>query len=502
MCGIAGILGRPEPDRIVRMLDAQKHRGPDGRRIWTSPCGIALGHDRLAITDVGSGAQPISNEDGSLWLAMNGEIYNHQALRQALESRHTFRTRSDAEVVLHLFEEEGPECVRRLEGMFAVAIWGEGLGLFLARDPLGIKPLYWGRDQNGNLLFASEMKALLGEVPVVQEFPNGHYWMAVGEPVPYSHTPCPTPLLADVSDVVERLDRTLTEAVVKRLVADVPVGCLLSGGLDSSLIAAIVRRHLSGEMHTFAVGLSGSPDLASARRVAAALGTVHHERVLTEAEVVTALPLVIDQLESCDPALVRSAIPTYFVAELASRHVKVVLSGEGADELFAGYHYLAELEHDAAALSAELHLITTAMHNTNLQRVDRMTMAHGLEGRAPFLDSAVLQLAFQLDPALLRRGGEGKWILRRLAERYLSAEIVWRKKEKFAIGTGIGPLLERVAGVAVSDAELKTGRTGFRAKEEYLYWTLFRERYGREDVLAGMGRSRSLNPGERWVSAL
>lgn len=513
MCGIAGILGRPAPDRIVRMLDAQKHRGPDERRIWTSPCSIALGHDRLAIVDVEGGAQPISSEDGSLWLAMNGEIYNHAALRQELESRHTFKTRSDSEVVLHLFEEYGPECVKRLDGMFAIAIWGEGPGLFLARDPLGIKPLYWGEDADGNVLFASEIKALLDEVPAVQEFPNGHYWMGYGAPVPYDRIPQPIRAWADsplddplIGEVIDRLQHLLIAAVVKRQMADVPVGCFLSGGLDSSLIAAIMRRHTSGPLHTFSVGLDGSYDLLSARQVAADLGTVHHERVLGEAEVVSALPQVIDLLESCDPALVRSAIPTYFVAELASHHVKVVLSGEGADELFAGYHYLSAFECDPEALAAELYRITAGLHNTNLQRVDRMTMAHGLEARVPFLDRALLELAFQLPPGLLRRDGEGKWILRKLAERYLPPEVVWRTKEKFAIGTGIGPLLERTAHVSVSDEEMSgangLGGTMFHAKEECLYWTFFRERYGRPDVLAGMGRSRSLNPGERWVSAL
>lgn len=506
MCGIAGIYGRPDKARAERMLDAQKHRGPDGRQIWTSPHGFALGHDRLAIVDVEGGAQPLSNEDGTLWLAMNGEIYNHQALRQELEGRHTFRTRSDSEVVLHLFEEYGADCVKKLDGMFAMAIWGPRLGLFLARDPLGIKPLYWGKDGEGTLLFASELKALAGEVEVVREFPCGHSWQ-VGMPVTmYDTVPVSTASITDIDQSIDQLDETLTRAVVKRLMADVPVGCFLSGGLDSSLIAAMMRRHVTGEMHTFSVGLDGSEDLANARRVAADLGTIHHERILTEREVITALPQVIDLLESCDPALVRSAIPTYFVSELAARHVKVVLSGEGADELFAGYHYLTEFDPDWVALSSELRHITLGLHNSNLQRVDRMTMAHGLEGRVPFLDRRLIDLAFQLAPALKRRQGEGKWILRKLAERYLAPSIVWRKKEKFAVGTGIGPLLQSYAAGAVTDEQMagehSLGGDAFRVKEEYLYWSLFKERYGREDVLACMGRSRSLNPGDRWVGSL
>lgn len=504
MSGIAGILGKPDNARIARMLEKQAHRGPDGRGIWIATAGFGLGHVRLATVDVAGGGQPLSNEDGSLWLAMTGAIYNHRALRRELEGRHAFKTESDAEVVLHLFEEYGPACVERLDGMFAIAIWGEQQGLFLARDPLGIQPLYWGEDDAGNFLFASEIRALIGETREVRAFPPGHRWR-VGEPIEaYDRIPAHTGELTDPDQVVLALDHALHNAVRKQLAADVPVGCLLSGGLDSSLITALARQHVTGELHTFAVGLEGSADLAQARRVAEELGTRHHERVLSEDEITSALPRVIDALESCDPALVRSAVATYYVSELAAEHVKVVLSGEGADELFGGYDYLAEL--DAAALGAELYEITAAMHNSNLQRVDRMTQAHGLEGRMPFTDTAVVDLAFRIDPRLKRRDGESKWILRRVAEQYLPQDIVWREKQKFAIGSGVAPLLERYAAEAVSDAVFRGERSPrgvpFASKEEFLYWSFFRERYGREDVLALMGRSRSLNPGQRWVGAL
>lgn len=506
MCGIAGIAGRADRARIGRMLDAQAHRGPDGRRIYTAAAGFGLGHARLAVVDVAGGRQPLTNEDRSLWLAMDGEIYNHRALRQELAGRHTFRSLSDSEVVLHLYEEYGPSCVERLDGAFALALWSEEEGLFLARDTLGIKPLYWGEDDEGSLLFASEIRALVEEVRQVREFPPGHAWRVGGPMVAFGGVPRPAGEWAEADAVAEALDRTLREAVRKRLMADVPVGCFLSGGLDSSLVAAMARQHCAGELHTFSVGLEGSADLEQARQVAADLGTVHHERVLTEEEIVEALPRVIDALESCDPALVRSAIPTYFASELAAEHVKVVLSGEGADELFAGYHYLAEFDRDWRALADELYAITLAMHNTNLQRIDRMSKAHGLEVRVPFLDRAMLDLASSTSPTLMRRGGEGKWILRVVAERYLPPEVVWRTKEKFAIGTGVGPALERYAALAVSNAELARERSPrglpFASKEEYLYWSLFRERYGRADVLALMGRSRSLNPGARWVGAL
>ncbi|OTA40554.1 MAG: hypothetical protein A6D92_15950 [Symbiobacterium thermophilum] len=254
------------------------------------------------------------------------------------------------------------------------------------------------------------------------------------------------------------------------------------------------------------MGLEGSADLEQARMVAGELGTIHHERVITEKEVTAVLPRVVDALESCDPALVRSAVATYYVAELAAGHVKVVLSGEGADELFAGYDYLAEFERDAGALGAELYEITAAMHNCNLQRVDRMTQVHGVEARMPFADQAVVDFAFRIHPRLKRRDGESKWILRRVAEQYLPPAIVWREKQKFAIGSGIAPLLEHYAAEAVPDAAFRRARSPkgvpFASKEEFLYWSLFRERYGREDVLALMGRSRSLNQGQRWVGAL
>lgn len=507
MCGLAGIWGRADKETVAHMLDQQKHRGPDGRNIWAAGNGaVALGHDRLAIIDVAGGAQPLANEDGSLWAVVNGEIYNYRALRAELEGRHHFSTDSDSEVVLHLFEEEGPEFVNRLDGMFAIAIWGEKAGLYLARDPLGIKPLYYGLDDSGNMLFASEIKAILPEVTELSALAPGTYWVQGDDPVQYYHVPEPTVTQGHPDDVIDELDRVLTEAVVKRLMADVPLGVFLSGGLDSSLIAAIVRRHVPGELHSFSVGLEGSADLINARRVAEDLGTVHHERVLRPSEVIAALPKVVDLLESCDPALVRSAIPTYFVSEMAAQHVKVVLSGEGADELFAGYHYLVEFEPDPHALNQELLQITRNLHNSNLQRVDRMTMAHGLEGRVPFLDKNVVDLAFRLGSSLKRYDGHGKWVLRKVADRYLAPSIVWRRKEKFAIGTGVGEVLESYAGSVISQEQLcqepAPGGRPFDSREEWLYWSLFKGRYGRTDVLLNMGRSRSLNPGQVWASAL
>lgn len=496
MSGIAGIWGRADQAGVAAMLDVQKHRGPDGRAIWTSPCGrCTLGHDRLASVDLEGDAQPLANEDGTLRLVLHGEIYNYEELRRDLEGRHRFQTRRSSEVVLHLYEEEGPACLQRLDGVFALALWNAEGELLLARDPLGIKPLYYGEDRHGHLCFASEIKALLERVPEIHTLPPGSFRLPAGEVVSFYQVPEPTGDLCDADEAAEAVEEVLLQAVRRRLNAGVPVGALLSGGLDSSLVAAMVRQEVAGEVHTFAVGLKDSPDLQNARRMAEFLGTIHHERVLTPDEITASLPVVISQLESFDPALVRGSVGNYFVSGLASQHVKIVLTGEGADELFAGYHYLAEWADEPEALAAELRSITAQLHNTSLQRCDRMALVHGLEVRLPFLDLQLIDLAARIDPGLKWRRGEGKWILRRVAAKYLPPEIAWRGKEKFAIGTGVAQVLERHAAALYP-------RTGAGFAEEQLYWSLFRKRYGRQDIIAQMGHSRSLNPTQRWAASV
>ncbi|HEY8345683.1 MAG TPA: asparagine synthase-related protein [Symbiobacteriaceae bacterium] len=494
MSGIAGIWGRADQEGVKQMLEAQMHRGPHGRGLWTSPGGrCALGHDRLAIDR--DEEQPVGTEDGTLWAVLDGELYNRETLRRRLEGRCRFRTGTDAELILHLFAQEGPDCLRHLDGVFALAIWKEGDGLYLARDPLGVKPLYFGLDDQGHLCFASEIKALTDRVQEIRTLSPGSCRLPDGTVITFYTLPEPRAEVTDPEQAVRAVEQTLRQAVRKRLAAGGTVGVLLSGGLDSSLIAAMVRQEVSGELHSFAVGLADSPDLRSARRVAEFLGTVHHERVLTPQEITAALPRVIRLLESCDPALVRGSIANFFVAEEASRYVEAVLSGEGADELFAGYHYLAEWADQPHALSRELREITAALHHTSLQRCDRMAQAHGLTIRIPFLDLEVVDLAFRIDPALKWQGGEGKRILRRVAASYLPLEIAQRNKEKFAIGTGVAQVLERYA--ASSAPGSWDGHP-----EEQLYWSIFRKWYGRQDILAQMGRSRSLNPTQRWVASI
>lgn len=510
MCGIAGGFGRPDTDRVEDMLDTLRHRGPDGRGLHRDPGGrCVLGHTRLAIIDVAGGHQPMANETGTVWVAFNGEIYNFRELRRELTDRgHRFRTGSDTEVLVHLYEDLGPEMVRRLDGMFALALW-DGKDLFLARDRLGIKPLYYGYAADGTLYFASELKALRRACGEAQEFPAGS-WFRTGEgfrryyTVPGRRGIVPDP--GGVEGAVRRLRALLEAAVAKRLMADVPVGVFLSGGLDSSLVAAIARRLTAGPLHSFAVGTRGSLDLASARRVAAHLGTVHHEFVFDEEDVARALPDVIHHLESFDPALVRSAVATWFVSRLASEHVKVVLMGEGADELFAGYEYLGGLPD--ASLQGELVTLTGALHNTNLQRADRMTMAWSLEGRVPFLDRALVEFALEgVPPAwkLRPRGVRGepaeKWILRLAAGADLPDEIAWRRKEKFSHGTGASALLARLAAGAVSDAEVRRtrlpgGRSAAVSREEILYYRVYDEFFPGGYGAGTVGRTRSVVPGE------
>ncbi|MBI2874174.1 MAG: asparagine synthase B [Firmicutes bacterium] len=509
MCGIAGSLGPGAgPETVQAMLAVTEHRGPDDRGLFQSE-EVVLGHNRLSIIDVSSaGRQPLANEDGTAWMVFNGEIYNYRELRRDLEPRHQFRTRTDSEVILHLYEEKGPGMVRELDGMFALAVW-DGKGLFLARDPLGIKPLYYGRDTGGTLHFASEIKGLLEATSEVLEFPAGH-WYRTGQGLRrYYEVPRPKQELSDPEKAVQELKERFEQAVAKRLLADVPVGVFLSGGLDSSLVSAVARRLTTAPvLHSFAVGCEGSPDLEASRQVAAHLGTAHHVLTYGSDEIIGSLREVIHRLESFDTALVRSAVPTFLVSRLAREWVKVVLSGEGADELFGGYHYLKDAS--VPDLGQELYAITRALHNTNLQRLDRLTMANSLEGRVPFLDLQVVDLGFHLadDLKIHGPGQIEKWILRKLAEEYLPGDIAWRRKEKFAIGTGTAEILVEYAEDQISDGEFESERYriaetqkgsdpehprhDFKSKEELLYYRIFQERFPQPQLLGCLGWSRSL----------
>lgn len=483
MCGIAVIhdLDGTHHDHELAavglpMLRRLDHRGPDGSgerlvgRSW-------LGHTRLSIVDVEGGDQPLRDHAGGRWMVCNGEIYNHEVLRDDLDG--PFLTGSDNEAALHA-SLNGPAGVARLHGMFAFCVADEHGGLLAARDRLGVKPLYYAR-RNGLIAFASELRAFDPSWrPLVEEFPPGHVWtpeaglVRFGDTSPRHETGHAT---RDEARVAIR--QSLQTAVRRRMMSDVPVGVFLSGGLDSSLVAAIMAAE-SGDrpVHSFAAGTPGSSDLLAARRVAEHLGLVHHERVYTAADVVAVLPAVVESIESFEPSLVRSAVPNYLLAETAAETVKVVLTGEGADELFAGYDHLRELT-DPADLERELVRSVAGLHNLNLQRCDRVTMAHGLEARVPFLDLDLIDVAHRVPIGWKLPGelGREKAILREAFDGWLPHDLLWRVKEQFGDGSGTAAVMaEHAHGLATDDrweSVVVSGLPPARSREELGYQRLF-----------------------------
>jgi asparagine synthase (glutamine-hydrolysing) len=499
MCGIAGIWGSIDDDAIRTMMERMVHRGPDADGLFAAPAdrGV-LGHRRLSIMDPQGGRQPILGTADDRALVANGEIYNFRRLNDQLTRRDALRTRSDSETILRLFEEQEQAAVEQLDGMFAFVI-ADGEHVFAARDPIGIKPLYIGRSDD-SWCFASEQKALVGFADEVEEFPPGSFFHSARGWTRYYDVPeqdwrDPT---SGPDEAAREIRTTLEAAIGKRLMSDVPLGAFLSGGLDSSVIAAIARQQMD-ELHTFSVGFEGSRDLEAARLVSRHLDTIHHEYVLTEDEMMRHLPKILYHLESYDQDLVRSAMPTYFTARLAAEHVKVVLTGEGADELFAGYRYHREIT-DPGALHRELRRSITALHNCNLQRVDRLTMAHSIEARVPFLDADMIAMSQHIPPQLkLRRMPDGqlveKWILRKAVEDLLPHEIVWRDKEQFDEGSGTVELVNRrgLSGwLPPNAADRYTARfpeAGLRSYEECVYHKILREAYSDPGfILGNVGR--------------
>jgi len=491
MCGIAGIWGAADMTLVQEMIDKLSHRGPDAEGMYRCPKGHGvLGHRRLSIMDPAGGNQPLYNENRSKAIIANGAIYNFPALRQQLATHHAFRTGNDSEVILHLYEEFDQAVVNHLDGMFAFAI-ADGKSLFAARDPIGIKPLYYGQKGN-DFYFASELKAFPRQMETVYEFPSGTCYHSSRGFTPFHQIPNHSPLDMPLDYRLSSLRQTLKKAVVKRLMSDVPLGTFLSGGLDSSIIAAIARQQMD-ELHSFSVGIEGSHDLEAARLVAHHLDTIHHEYIFTSEEVLEVLPDVIYHLESFDQDLVRSAIPCYFVSRLARDDVKVILTGEGADELFAGYTYYKEIQ-GSEPLHRELRRSVAALHNINLQRVDRLTMAHSIEGRVPFLDLELINLAMTIPPSLKlyderRRQRIEKWILRKAAADLLPPEIIWRSKAQFDEGSGTVDLLQRIVSHQMTPAEASKYRATqpeikLRSPEECFYHRIFIEVFEAPELIS------------------
>jgi asparagine synthase (glutamine-hydrolysing) len=493
MCGIVAVYGAHPSDEAERMLGRLVHRGPDDEGA-VHVDGAWLGHRRLSIVDVDGGRQPFANATGDVWLVGNGEVYNHEQVRATLAPA-PFATRSDNEVALHLLDERGPAALDELEGMFAFLVAGEDGRFIAARDPVGIKPLYWAQREDV-VRFASEIAAFAPAwMPHVEAFPPGCHWTPDGgleryaSAVPDSGEGAPAARAvwsAAAEPPEEALDATrriLAVSVERQMMGDVPVGVFLSGGLDSAIVAAIAARHLAplGErLKTFAVGTQDSADLLAARVVARHIGSEHHERVYDAREAVRALPAVVRAIEHFDPSLVRSAVPNFLLAEMTAQHVKVVLTGEGADELFAGYEYLRGFG-DPVALQGELMRTVHGLHNLNLQRCDRVTMAHGLEARVPFLDRQVIAFAFGLPMAwkLSAPGELEKRLLRRAFSGSLPDEILWREKAEFGDGSGAAAVLTSSVEEGVSEADFERERAAvdppLRTREELAYYRIFAE---------------------------
>ncbi|CAM6095398.1 unnamed protein product [Calypogeia fissa] len=535
MCGILAVLGCHDTSaarraRIVELSCRLKHRGPDWSGIYQhEDCFLA--HERLAIIDPASGDQPLFNESKSIIVAVNGEIYNHEELKRGMSKAKKFNTKSDCEVIAHLYEDIGEEVVQRLDGMFSFVLLDTRDESYIAvRDPIGITPLYMGWGKDGSVWFASEMKALVDECETFKVFPPGHiYSSKTGElrrwydPVWFSES------IPSVPYDPIALRKAFERAVIKRLMTDVPFGVLLSGGLDSSLVAAVASRHLAETkagrqwgttLHTFCVGLEGSPDLRAASEVAKTLGTAHHEFHFTVQEGLDALSEVIYHIETYDVTTIRASTPMFLMSrKIKALGVKMVLSGEGSDEIFGGYLYFHK-----APNKEELHLETCrkikALHLYDCLRANKSTAAWGLEARVPFLDRAFIDLAMSIDPAQKmidkKAGRIEKYILRKAFDDeknpYLPKHILYRQKEQFSDGVGYSWIdgLKEHAASQVSDKMMANARHVFpyntpTTKEAYYYRQIFEKRFpqqsARETVPGGPSVACSTAAAISWDKA-
>jgi asparagine synthase (glutamine-hydrolysing) len=494
MCGILAIIGKGKDEKLVRELSKRMgHRGPDESDLHITEKGSVLSHERLAIVDLYSGKQPIQGTK-TAYMVHNGEIYNHQALRDGVLKDHTFRTKSDSEVIVHLYEEFGHDFCNMLDGDWAFVIV-DGDYFIAGRDPMGVKPLYYGLDERGRIYFSSEMKSIADQCKTFSTFPPGHFYTAKTGFVKYYKPVYEDYLKADQDLDLDLIRETLTEATRKRLMSDVPIGVLLSGGLDSSLTSAIAARLLaeSGKkLHSFSIGLDAdAPDAAAARKVAEYLGTEHHEIHFTIEEGIKILDKLIWHLETYDVTSIRASTPMYFLSKaISDMGIKVVLSGEGADEIFGGYLYFRNAP-SAEDFQKETIERVQKLFTADLLRADKSTMAHGLEARVPFLDKAFLDMAVRIkaeEKMPKTYEGKEKYILRKAFDTpdnpYLPAEVLWRQKEQFSDGVGYHWIDELIGYCAsqVTDAQLAGAAIEFpynapTTKEAYFYRSIFNNYY-------------------------
>ena len=519
MCGIAAILGISEPTPQLRqqallMSKKIRHRGPDWSGIYMGGSAI-LAHERLSIVDPESGRQPLFSPDGKQVLAVNGEIYNHQDLRRRFAGRYQFQTGSDCEVVLALYgsiahdlsHQQICRMLEELNGIFAFVLYDEARGEFLiARDPIGVIPLYIGYDSDGKVLVASELKALEGQCERYEPFLPGHYYWSrePGMRRYYQRDWMDYQAVKDNGASAADIRAGLTDAVRRQLMSDVPYGVLLSGGLDSSVISAIACRYSEmriedesrtkaywPRLHSFAVGLKGAPDLAKARLVADHIGTVHHEINYTIEEGLDAIRDVIYYIETYDVTTVRASTSMYLLARvIKSMGIKMVLSGEGADEIFGGYLYFHKAP-SAEAFHEETVRKLSKLHQYDCLRANKSLSAWGVEGRVPFLDKEFLDIAMRTNPAAKMCQGKTveKRIVREAFADMLPQEVAWRQKEQFSDGVGYSWIdtLKGVTSEAVSDDQMAHAAERFpvnppRNKEEYYYRSIFAEHFPSESA--------------------
>ena len=495
MCGIVCAFDLKQKAEVLRpqVLEMSKiirHRGPDWSGIYSNDKAI-LAHERLAIVDPASGKQPLFTKDKSLVLAANGEIYNHRELRKQFEGKYEFLTESDCEVILALYKEKGVHFVDEMNGIFGFAIYDvEKDEYFIARDHMGIIPLYIGWDQNGTFYVASELKALEGYCTKIELFPPGHYMSSKdGE----------FEAVKENATSIEAIKTALEAAVKRQLMSDVPYGVLLSGGLDSSITSAIAKKYAQKriesedkadawypQLHSFAVGLEGSPDLKAAQKVADHLGTIHHEIKFTIQEGLDAIRDVIYNIETYDVTTIRASTPMYLMARvIKSMGIKMVLSGEGSDELFGGYLYFHKAP-NAREFHEETVRKLSKLHMYDCLRANKSLAAWGIEGRVPFLDKEFMDVAMRINPQDKMINGERmeKWVLRKAFEDMLPESVAWRQKEQFSDGVGYSWIdtLKELVAKEITDEQLANAKYKFpiqtpTSKEEYYYRSIFAEHF-------------------------
>lgn len=503
-------------NQVLAMSKKIRHRGPDWSGVYTGNNAV-ISHERLAIVDPFSGKQPLVSDDGKIILAVNGEIYNHQEIRRKYAGKYNFKTMSDCEVILPLYKEKGVDFLEDLSGIFAFALYDSEKDAYLVgRDEIGVVPLYQGWDKDGRYYVASELKALEADCVTVEEFPNGCYYWSLSEdkkPVRWykrdwesydavKDAPCATDDNGEIIDesVIAKVRNGLEEAVKAQLMSDVPYGVLLSGGLDSTVIAAITQKFAKKrvetgslkdawwpQLHSFAVGLEGSPDLAAAKKAADYIGTVHHEIHFTIQEALDALEDVIYHIETYDITTVRASTPMYLLARaIKAMGIKMVLSGEGSDELFGGYLYFHKAP-NAQEFHEELVRKMSKLHLYDCARANKSLMAWGIEGRVPFLHKEFIDIAMGLNPKdkMSIRLPDGKqriekWIVRKAFEDIMPPEVCWRQKEQFSDGVGYSWIdtLKEMTNAKVSDAEFAQRERRFpvntpKTKEEYYYREIY-----------------------------